>query len=201
WAGVRWWTVTPFVAGDEEQPGEPDLTGDGGGHPAFRLDATPAEAYRGDTSRVIADVSRWLADRWRVVLVTEGHGPAQRVAELLRGEGLGARLEDLSAPGEPPEAGVAHVATGMIAHGFAWPSVRLAVLSEADLAGQRVGAGHERMPSRRRGGIDPLQLVPGDYIVHEQHGVRRYLEMTSRTVAGATPHDPGLQYPPGQPGP
>src|SRR5215469_5894442 len=195
-AGLRWWTVTPFVTEDEET----GLTGGGDGPPAFRLDVTPAGAYRGDTSRVIADVSRWLADRWRVVLVTEGHGPAQRLAELLRGEGLGARLEDLSVPGQAPEAGVAHVVTGMIAHGFAWPSVRLAVLSEADLAGQRVGAGHERMPSRRRGGIDPLQLVPGDYIVHEQHGVGRYLEMTSRTVSGATREYLVIEYAPGKRG-
>ena len=79
--------------------------------------------------------------------------------------------------------------------------MRLAVLSEADMAGQRTGAaGHERMPSRRRGGIDPLQLVPGDYIVHEQHGVGRYLEMTSRTVAGATREYLVIEYAPSKRG-
>ncbi len=208
-AGLPWWTVTPFAADDSGAPDAPagspalghDLSGEGGERPSFRMEARPAEAYRGDTARVVADVSRWLADRWRVVLVTEGHGPAQRLAELLRGEGLGARLEDLSDPGGRPEAGVAHVATGMISHGFVWPSVRVAVLSEADLAGQRTGgAGHERMPSRRRGGIDPLQLVPGDYVVHEQHGVGRYLEMTSRTVSGATREYLVIEYAPGKRG-
>ena len=34
--------------------------------------------------------------------------------------------------------------------------------------------------------VDPLQLRPGDFVVHEQHGVGRYVEMTQRTVAGAT---------------
>jgi len=197
-AGLPWWTVTPFVAGEEE-PAGPE--GDDAGRPAFQMAASPAEAYRGDTARVIGDVSQWLAGRWRVVLVTEGHGPAQRLAELLRGEGLGARLEDLSDPGGQPEAGVAHIATGMIAHGFVWPSVRLAVLSEADLAGQRTGPGvAARMPSRRRGGIDPLQLVPGDYVVHEQHGVGRYLEMTSRTVSGATREYLVIEYAPSKRG-
>jgi transcription-repair coupling factor (superfamily II helicase) len=43
-----------------------------------------------------------------------------------------------------------------------------------------------RMPSRRRGQIDPVQLTPGDYIVHEQHGVGRYVDMVSRSVGGAT---------------
>ncbi len=56
------------------------------------------------------------------------------------------------------------------------------------------------MPSRRRGGIDPLQLTPGDYIVHEQHGVGRYLEMTSRTVQGATRDYLVIEYAPSKRG-
>jgi transcription-repair coupling factor (superfamily II helicase) len=202
---IPWWTITPFAATADEgagdgtapaaqaPPGHLDpagagLAGEGGGErPAFRVDAVPAEAYRGDTARVVADVRRWLSEKWRVVLVTEGHGPAQRLAELLRGEGLGAHQAadgDLAAI---PEAGIASVATGLLESGFLWPSVRLAVLSEADMAGQRSGTRKDRrMPSRRRGGIDPLQLTPGDYIVHEQHGVGRYVEMTSRTIQGAT---------------
>jgi transcription-repair coupling factor (superfamily II helicase) len=204
-AGLPWWTVTPFVAaGGEAEQGpstaDPGLAAEGGERLAFQLEASPAEAYRGDTARVISDIGGWLSDGWRVVLVTEGHGPAQRLAELLRGEGLGARLEDLSDPGSLPATGLAHVATGMISHGFAWPTAGLAVLSEADLAGQRTGPGRERMPSRRRGGIDPLQLVPGDYIVHEQHGVGRYLEMTSRTVSGATREYLVIEYAPGKRG-
>jgi transcription-repair coupling factor (superfamily II helicase) len=193
-ARVPWWTVTPFAT-DSDAAADEDS-----GREAFAIGASPAQAYRGDTSRVIGDVGQWLADRWRVVLVTEGHGPAQRLAELLRSEGLGARLDD-GDPGAPPADGVALVSTGMIGHGFTWPSVRLAVLSEADLAGQRTGpAGPVRMPSRRRGGVDPLQLVTGDYVVHEQHGVGRYLEMTSRTVAGATREYLVIEYAPSKRG-
>jgi transcription-repair coupling factor (superfamily II helicase) len=183
-------------------PGPEDLNADDqGGRDTFRIEASPAEAYRGDTGRVIADVRQWIADRWWVVLITEGHGPAQRLAELLRGEDLGARLDGVGDPGQVPEAGIVHVATGMVSHGFTWPSVRLAVLSEADLAGQRASTGgRERMPTRRRGGIDPLQLVPGDYVVHEQHGVGRYLEMTSRTVSGATREYLVIEYAPSKRG-
>jgi transcription-repair coupling factor (superfamily II helicase) len=152
------------------------------------INAQPAAAYRGETGRMIADVRQWLADGWRVVLVTEGHGPAKRLAEVLRGEGFGARAGDLDTE---PEGGVPYVATGELRQGFSWPAVRLAVLTEADFAARgasRPGSRDERrMPSaRRRGGVDPLQLKPGDYVVHEQHGVGRFVEMTSRTAAGAT---------------
>ena len=40
------------------------------------------------------------------------------------------------------------------------------------------------MPARRRNVVDPLQLRAGDFVVHEQHGVGRYVEMVRRTVNG-----------------
>jgi transcription-repair coupling factor (superfamily II helicase) len=226
--GQQWWTVTPFASpavlagdgpdGDEAAarlgeaasggagvaprgagPEGPDgMDGPDGGRQTFGITAVPAGRYRGDTGRALADVRRWLAGQWRVVLVTEGHGPAQRLAELLRADGLGARLGDLD---EPPEPGVPYVATGLISHGFSWETAGLAVICEADLAGQRTGSrDSRRMPSRRRGGIDPLQLSAGDYVVHEQHGVGRYLQMTSRTVQGATREYLVIEYAPAKRG-
>ena len=85
-----------------------------------------------------------------------------------------------------------HVACGSIEHGFVDPALKLAVLTETDLSGQRSSTKDMgRMPSRRRKTIDPLTLQAGDYIVHEQHGVGRYVEMVQRTVAGRHPRVPG----------
>jgi transcription-repair coupling factor (superfamily II helicase) len=195
--GIPWWTLAPFGATDGDGSG-----GDGYQPSAVTIDASPAPAYRGDTDRMMADVRHWLRDGWRVVLVTEGHGPAQRLAEVLRGEGFGARLGDIDAE---PEGGVPYVSTGELWQGFSWPAVRLALLTEADLAARgtsRPGTRDERrMPTaRRRGGVDPLQLRPGDYVVHEQHGVGRFLEMTSRTAAGATRDYLVLEYAPAKRG-
>jgi len=198
--GLPWWTITPFAsAGSAQQTSsDGDLVSDGDSEPpAFPISAQPAPGYRGDTGRAVTDIRRWLAEGWRVVLVTEGHGPARRLSELLRGEGLGATDGDLALA---PKAGLAHVTTGQLESGFVWPSVRLAVLAEADLAGTRPGRASHRMPSRRRGGIDPLQLTPGDYVVHEQHGVGRFLEMTSRTVQGATRDYLVIEYAPSKRG-
>jgi transcription-repair coupling factor (superfamily II helicase) len=180
---LPWWNVTPFGPADETGVPGGDVEG-GDAEGGAVIGAHAAESYRGDTGRVMSDVKRWIHDGWRVVLITEGHGPAERLAEVVREEGLGAKLTDLS---QPPEPSVVHVATGRLENGFVWPSVGLAVLTETDLSGQKSSTKDmRRMPSRRRGGIDPLQLRTGDYVVHEQHGVGRYVEMVSRTVQGAT---------------
>jgi transcription-repair coupling factor (superfamily II helicase) len=190
--GLPWWSVSPFAADDEVLTG-PEVV---------HLGMHPAEAYRGDTARAIADAKGRLADGWRVVLVTEGHGPASRIVEMLAGEGIGARLvPDLT---EPPVPDVVHVSCGSIEHGLVAEGLRLMVLTETDLAGQKSSTKDmRRMPSRRRNGVDPLSLQSGDYVVHEAHGVGRYVEMVQRTVQGATREYLVLEYAPakkGQPG-
>ncbi|GAA0572147.1 transcription-repair coupling factor [Actinomadura livida] len=193
--GLPRWSVTALNPG---MRGEASTGGSGGSSPleeegeALNLGVQPAEAYRGDTTRVFGDLKGWIDGGRRVVMVTAGHGPAERLVQLVGEEGLGARLTDLAAP---PEPSLVSVATGLLENGFVWDSIGLAVLTETDLSGQKSSTKDaRRMPSRRRGGIDPLQLKPGDYVVHEQHGVGRYVEMVSRTVQGATREYLILEY-------
>ncbi|WP_024935981.1 transcription-repair coupling factor [Actinomadura welshii] len=177
--GLPRWSVTALNPVDD-------------GAEALNLGVQPAEAYRGDTSRVVGDLKAWIDGGRRVVMVTAGHGPAERLVQLVGEEGIGARLADLDGP---PEPSLVSVTTGLLDNGFVWERVGLAVLTETDLSGQKSSTRDaRRMPSRRRGGIDPLQLRPGDYVVHEQHGVGRYVEMVSRTVQGATREYLILEY-------
>ncbi|MFJ9853368.1 transcription-repair coupling factor [Streptomyces sp. NPDC101150] len=195
--GMQWWSVSPFAA-DEEL----ELNGD-----TVKLGMHAPETYRGDTQRALSDTKQWLADGWRTVFVTEAHGPAARTVEVLGGEGIPARLTGLEGKaGEAPEisASLVHVACGSLDNGFVDPHLKLAVLTETDLSGQKAaGKDAARMPARRRKTIDPLTLQAGDFIVHEQHGVGRYIEMVQRTVQGATREYLLVEYAPakrGQPG-
>ncbi|MEV6200586.1 transcription-repair coupling factor [Streptomyces sp. NPDC051771] len=187
--GMMWWSVSPFAA-DAETDGD-----------TLALGMRAPETYRGDTARALADTKGWLAEGWRTVYVTEAHGPASRTVEVLGGEGIAARLTaDLTRV----DPAVVHVACGSIDFGFVDPALKLAVLTETDLSGQKAaGKDGQRMPAKRRKTIDPLTLEVGDYIVHEQHGVGRYLEMVQRTVQGATREYLLVEYAPakrGQPG-
>ncbi|MGI8433451.1 MAG: transcription-repair coupling factor [Nocardioidaceae bacterium] len=197
--GLSWWSVSPFGlfpdAADDIRPPLRTDTGDvvsvhvdvSSSVDTLALDVRPAEAYRGDTEAAVADISSFVRQRRRVVLVTEGHGPGARLAEVLREHDVPVRLtEDLAGT---PEPGVVHVVQGSLEHGFVADSIGLVVLTGDDLTSQRTTAAAKdsrRMPSRRRKQVDPLELRAGDYVVHEQHGVGRYIEMIQRSVAGAT---------------
>jgi transcription-repair coupling factor (superfamily II helicase) len=194
--GFDWWTVSPFgiespaevdelaeITGDE--PYDVGTVGEDRGE-AWTLPAQAAPLYHGDTARVVQDVKGWLTDGWRVALVFAGHGPAQRAAEVLRDAGFGVQLAD--SLDQPPQPGTVSVTTGALEHGFTLDKgTRLAVLAGADITGGRGSTSRElgKMPSRRRSTIDPLELRAGDLVVHEQHGIGRYVELVRRTVNGA----------------
>ena len=200
--GMLWWSVSPFAATDDALITE--LGGEDGAGDVLELAMRNPESYRGDTARALADTKGWLSDGWRCVYVTEGHGPAARTVEVLGQEGIAARLAgDLDDAAELTPS-VVQVACGSLDNGFIDRERQLAVLTETDLTGQKAaGKDTARMPARRRKQIDPLSLEPGDFIVHEQHGVGRYIEMVQRTVQGATREYLLVEYAPakrGQPG-
>ncbi|SEL20247.1 transcription-repair coupling factor [Blastococcus sp. DSM 46786] len=170
--GLPWWTTGAFTLQAEDDEGQ------------VTLDATPVERFHGDQGAAVERMRGWHRDGWRVVVTFAGPGPAQRAADQLTEAELGVRLVPDVATA--PDAGLTHVTQGNLEAGFAFPGVGLALVTEHDLTGQRGTTMRDavKMPARRRNAVDLVQLQPGDLVVHEQHGVGRYIEMISRTVNG-----------------
>ncbi|MFN8195882.1 MAG: transcription-repair coupling factor [Nocardioidaceae bacterium] len=187
--GKPWWSVSPFGIADDA----PATTILDEGAPSRPLAATPTEEYRGDLEAAVRDMKGWLADGFRVVVVQQGHGTAQRTVEALGERDVAARLVDAVA--DEPAVGVVTVTTGCLQHGLVDAERRLVVLTGDDLSGQSSSTRDMRkMPARRKRQIDPLELKAGDYVVHEQHGVGRFVEMRQREVHGATREYLVLEY-------
>jgi transcription-repair coupling factor (superfamily II helicase) len=209
-----WWTVSPFGIDDAEAgtagPVLRDETGavtgidvdvTVGAVPSRALPAKPVDAYRGDVERAIKDLETWRSEGYRVLVLHEGHGPAQRMVEVLSEHDVPARLvEPHAGEGAPAEQArlvtdVVTVSCGALAHGFVDETNRLVLLTGEDLSGQKSSTRDMRkMPTRRKKQIDPLELKAGDFVVHEQHGVGRFVEMKQRQVGGATREYLVLEY-------
>ncbi|WP_414637532.1 transcription-repair coupling factor [Amycolatopsis sp.] len=180
----RWWTLSQLTTEDSDVY-------------AVAVEASPT--YRGDLERAVTDLRAHLAAGGTGVLVVAGHGTATRAVEQLSGAEVPATLAGDGLPG-PLTQGIVTVACGGLAEGFVVPRLRLVVLTEADLTGRGATAGTStkdlgtKMPSRRRNAVDPLALRPGDYVVHDQHGIGRFVEMVQRTIAGATREYLLLEY-------
>lgn len=81
-------------------------------------------------------------------------------------------------------------------------SENLTIVTERDFTGSAKSES-EKLPSRRKKKIDPLELKTGDFVVHDLHGVGTYLELIKRSVAGIEREYLVIEYAPakkGQPG-
>jgi transcription-repair coupling factor (superfamily II helicase) len=175
--GQSWWTLSPFGL-DETASG-----------------VTAAPTYHGDVDKALGDIAGWHADGYTVVVQHAGHGPAQRMVEALGERDLPARLVEDLPTGADVNPKVVTVCTGGLAHGVLDEASRLVLLTGEDIVGQKASTRDMRaMPTRRKRQIDPLELKAGDYVVHEQHGVGRFVEMKQREVHGATRDYLVLEY-------
>ncbi|WP_394277331.1 transcription-repair coupling factor [Luteococcus sp.] len=191
--GQSWWSLSGFSSGPAGQ--DPVETEDGqvidlqhlehAGVAGRQLDWKVTENHRGDTEGAVEEIRRAVTAGSAVVLSVEGKGLASRLHEVLGEREIGSHVVDALAA--EPEKGTVTIVTSTQRHGFVVPGLGLAVFTAGDLAGKSsVGRAERKMPSRRKNQISPLELKAGDAVVHEQHGVGRYVEMVSRTVAGST---------------
>ncbi|PAK93110.1 transcription-repair coupling factor [Brevibacterium casei CIP 102111] len=197
--GLAWWEIGGFATDAELVSPHANL---------FSIPARPPKGYAGDVEAILTDVRGLAHDQWRILVLTEGQGPGQRMVEVFSEAGVPATfVED---PTDAPEALVT-VTTAAPFGGFVFDDLKLAVLTEADVLGRAAATSTRdmrRLPTRRkRNQVDPLNLAPGDLVVHEQHGVGRFVEMTQRTTGkGAAKHTREyliIEYAPakrGQPG-
>jgi transcription-repair coupling factor (superfamily II helicase) len=195
--GLPWWSMSPFGIADDTEQSESAgsaVHAQDVGVPTRALPVKPAEAYRGDVEAAIKDLARWRDEGYRVVVVQPGHGPAERTVETLAEHDVPARL-GTDAESAKPRLNVVTVLQSCLHHGFIDDDLRLAVLTGEDISGQKSSTRDmQKMPARRKRQIDPLELKPGDYVVHEQHGVGRFVEMRQREVGGATREYLVLEY-------
>src|SRR4029078_8400328 len=84
---------------------------------------------------------------------------------------------------------------GPLHDGVVIGGANLVVITETDLKGNRAAATEgKRLDDKRRNVVDPLSLTAVDLVVHDQHGIGRFVEMTERVVGGARREYLVLEY-------
>ncbi len=194
-AGDRaWWTLSSFDAGssvvepvETSPPSDEISTSSITGSVEtnyIRIDAIPVPSFAGQANGAIDHVGDLTRDGWTVAVVAEGHGLVERAADVLGEHEIAAR-EVEAFPAEA-DAGIAYLLQASVEAGFQMPEIKLAVLSENEFYGRTAGYGSrqvKKLASRRKNVVDPLQLKTGDFVVHQTHGIGRFVELTQREVS------------------
>jgi transcription-repair coupling factor (superfamily II helicase) len=133
----------------------------------------PAPTYAGDVRRLAADLR---ATSSTTVFLLGNVGRADRLADVLREDGL--------AVGEGSRV---LTRVGVLSRGFEVPEAGLAVLADGDVFPEEV---HLHSRGRHRGLrsflSDFRDLKTGDLVVHEEHGIGRFLGLETLAIGGST---------------
>ncbi|WP_074850459.1 transcription-repair coupling factor [Gordonia westfalica] len=180
-AGRPWWTLSPLSTGSGDE---------------LELDLTPGPAPRGDEREIAATFAQLrvhVSDGKTAAIVVTGKGTAQRVGERLSEAEVPYVIAE---PGHRPEPGEVAVFGATLRAGIVCADAGLVVVTEADLTGTRVANARDgrKLPAKRRNQVDPLALAAGDLVVHDQHGIGKFVEMIERTVSGARREYLVLEY-------
>ncbi|WP_428340896.1 transcription-repair coupling factor [Mycobacterium sp.] len=180
-SGHPWWTLSQLSDGS-----------------AIELDIRAAPSVRDRQSAVagvealFAMLRAHVATGGSAAVVAPGTGTAHRVVEQLAESDTPAAMLE---PGAEPKPGVVGVLKGPLHDGVVFPGANLVIITETDLTGNRMTATDgKRLAAKRRNTVDPLALTAGDLVVHDQHGIGRFVEMTERTVGGARREYLVLEY-------
>ena len=130
------------------------------------------------------------------VLLREGAARETRTLLLCDNEGQAQRLEEILADARGNLPADAHVAVGTLEGGFVLGCTRprLCVLTDHEIfcRARRVRRGH-----RFRGAValeSLAQLTPGDWVVHLDHGVGRFLGLERITARGQEMESLTIEY-------
>lgn len=162
-SGRKILTLTPFAATDE----------------AYEFAVSTIPSFR-DVS-AIDWLAQQLAQNRRILIAANGHGTAERIVELLASAQLPAQLvEKLTAI----PAGTITVTQATLSAGFVIATEGLVAINDTEFFGKAASyaSPQQRKLARRRGvQVDPLELARGDYVVHEIHGIGRFIELVQRS--------------------
>ena len=180
-AGRAWWQLVPpgFLTDPEDGL---VVTVEAGDPPAPRGKDSEMEA-------MFVRLRALVGAGGRAAMVVPGHGTVARILERLSEAEVPATAAQA---GSEPADGLVTVYEAVLHAGFALTggadgaSGDLVVVSETDLTGNRLGstARPKARHSKRRNQVDPLALKAGDLVVHDQHGIGRFVEMVERQVRG-----------------
>ena len=137
-----------------------------------------------ERKKFFSQLRLWTEQDYEVFVFCNNAGERQRLKEILPLHGLGEvplRLE-----------------IGTLAQGFIWPDARLVVVSDAEIFGRyrilRPRKLAKRLPHETRRIGDIAELEEGDFVVHVEHGIGRYIGLHEVDIGGTRQEVMTVEY-------
>ncbi|MCD8050438.1 MAG: transcription-repair coupling factor [Clostridiales bacterium] len=155
------------------------------------LNCKQLPSFGSSLETAVSDLEHYQHRKYACVVLCQSRGQAKNLSDLLRERDVKVQLDlDLK---QLPQPGQTVLSVGGVSSGFEYPGFALITEGTAAPAQKRRGKSSKTATNRQK-----LQsftdLVPGDLVVHEKHGIARFVEMTKMKVDGVEKDYVKLSY-------
>ena len=160
----------------------------------LKLECDPPHSFFGNINYLKETIESLWKDGWELFVFAESDNQALRISELLHGfihlkkndnssfgtsfsgaSGVGAGARSGAAKLKPEEAEFLHVVPLPVSAGFGIPELKICVIQENEIFGRRKHVPHS-VKHAKSSVIDTfVELNPGDFVVHVNYGIGRFL--------------------------
>ncbi len=142
-------------------------------------------SYGGSMETAAADLAHYQKNGFSSLVLCGNRRRAEILQEILQKQGLSAYLQFPAA--KLPQPGQICLTDGNLPAGLEYPTLKLAVLTEGQLTAKplRKARPVRKTKATNRQKLNSFaDLSPGDLVVHEYHGIGRYVNMEQMKLGG-----------------
>lgn len=148
--------------------------------------------YNNSFEMLLKDLKKWKKSGYQVLLLSPSRTRASRLAADLQEEGLAGFYSD--DPGRLIQPGEIKVACGYVNRGFEYPLIKYVVISESDIFGKEKKKKRKKTEYNGQKIQTFSELSPGDFVVHENHGLGVYKGIEKMEVDGVVKDYIKIEY-------
>lgn len=136
--------------------------------------------FHGQMHLLVSEVERWRKNNMNVLFLAPDRERSVKLESVLQDYGVEAQVA-----GNPESFSGIQIIEGTLNTGFELPALKLAVVTEQEIFNKKTRKARRRQKLSNAERIKSYsELNPGDYVVHVNHGIGKYLGIETLLING-----------------
>ncbi len=156
----------------------------------FNFNTRTTVNFHGKVEYLYEDLKRWLKEEYTVLILASKKSKGENLCGNIKDKGIACRYIGDDKDFKEKEV---TVLLGELKKGFEYPDIKLVIISDKEI----FDTGKARR-SKKNKNADRIKaytdINPGDYVVHQSHGIGQYMGINKMQVNGITKDYLKIQY-------
>ena len=149
----------------------------------FIFEGQEVSSYFGNLDLFAKDLEKWQKEKQYIIILVRNEGRAQRLGEILEERGVKrfatGRLQEYA-----PLKSTIFISYGYLNYGFRLPNLKTVFITDQEIFGKERNKRYRLTRRKSEPFSTAMDISPGDYVVHIDHGIGKYKGMVNLTVKG-----------------